>query len=234
MTEVPVCQCPQPTDFCDVFQRRMKGRLWELCSGNCPASRPCSAELSQSYREKWAREAADVKDLIQSDFKVFLADLKAIGGTDACTSREVAKLGITGDPGIALSELHRSHPEVAVRAAKWILAGRPMPGTHVPTVTSRRQRLAEEVDAWIAAGRPLCADAELDARLAACGTCLAFKDGRCLDCGGCGLRRAPLLARAFTVATGRGDIPGKAEMRTAKCPRERWPVLQQPPPATTP
>lgn len=216
------CQCPG-AGFCSRFGRKMVGRRYELCSG-----KNCTPAQSEAYREKWDREAAPVLALIaDGTTKIYLADFHAIGGTEECTAREIAAQGVTGDPGITLADLYETHPEVAARAAKWIKAGKPKPGTE-EQVVSKRKSLEMEVDAWIAAGKPICSDAELAGRLAECDACSFFKEGKCLKCG-CSLKKAPLLARVYTVATGRGDIPGKAEMRTATCPENKWPVLSNPP-----
>jgi hypothetical protein len=56
--------------------------------------------------------------------KVYFADMLSIGGTIACTTAEVKKLGISGDPGITLTELSKTHPDAALRAARMLAAKR--------------------------------------------------------------------------------------------------------------
>lgn len=224
------CQCPI-AGFCDRYHRNMVGRLHQICSGQAAGVSP---EKCEAYRAKWDREATPIKALLADNAtKVFLADLAAIGGKPECTAREVAKLGITGDPGITLAELHKTHPEIAVRAAKWIAKGKPMPGNdQKPTgALAKVSALEKELQKWEAAGKPLTTADELAARLAICPPCESFKDGKCAACGGCGLKQAPFLARAYGILTGRGDVPGKAEMRTATCPKKKWPELTMAVPA---
>src|SRR5262245_25987375 len=53
MTELATeCKCTGPGE-CPVYKRTMRLREWELCSGNCPASRPCSDEVRSKYRRLW-------------------------------------------------------------------------------------------------------------------------------------------------------------------------------------
>ena len=40
------CVCEAP-GFCERFVQPMPGRLWELCSGKCPAERPCPDEATR-------------------------------------------------------------------------------------------------------------------------------------------------------------------------------------------
>lgn len=48
------CQCPLPTEFCPVFKAPMRGRKWEICSGNCPPQRPAPLpEVRLAYLELW-------------------------------------------------------------------------------------------------------------------------------------------------------------------------------------
>lgn len=49
------CECL--TDgYCRRWNREMVGRARELCSGDCPESRPCSDTLRLQHRRKWAKE----------------------------------------------------------------------------------------------------------------------------------------------------------------------------------
>src|SRR5262249_47235327 len=57
MSHSEPCSCSTP-GFCPRYQRRMIGRLYELCSGHCPAERPCTEEMSMAYRAIWDAEAA--------------------------------------------------------------------------------------------------------------------------------------------------------------------------------
>lgn len=188
--------------------------------------------------------------LTDSHTKVYIADLMAIGGTEECTATEVEKLGIHGDPGITLTELYKTHPAIAVRLARWIHAGRPDGGgtkrskPTAPPIAQQIVTLAQELDVWIAAGRPLTTQEQHDARQLGCETdgtgdrshapCAYFEDGRCMACG-CAAESAPVLAKAFSFATGRGgEVPGMWWMATKECPRDPpvWkslPVLSNPP-----
>lgn len=54
------CECAGPGD-CPVYDKPMSGREWELCSGRCPAIRPCPDETRQRYKDHWAAVKAGVK-----------------------------------------------------------------------------------------------------------------------------------------------------------------------------
>lgn len=51
------CRCPTESAAHETGCQRAGcltvGRLWELCSGQCPPERPCREGLSESYRELW-------------------------------------------------------------------------------------------------------------------------------------------------------------------------------------
>lgn len=49
------CRCPDAlsAQSCNRAGMPMSLRLYELCSGNCPPSRPCSAQDSAAYRALW-------------------------------------------------------------------------------------------------------------------------------------------------------------------------------------
>lgn len=47
------CRCPAPNPECRRAGAPTVGRLWELCSNNCPAERPCPDGLSEQYRALW-------------------------------------------------------------------------------------------------------------------------------------------------------------------------------------
>ncbi len=98
-------------------------------------SRTIAPELQAKHDAARDRRQAAVDALVNdadATSSVNIADLIAIGGTAECTAAEVAKLGITGDPGITLSKLATTHPDTANIAARWILAGRPKPGSTKP------------------------------------------------------------------------------------------------------
>ena len=230
MTPDP-CHCSGPNATCHRAGVPMTNRrLWEHCSGQYPTERPCGPVSSEAHRTRWDQAAATpfrqaVETLLTDGVtKVYRADLLIIGGNESCTDTETAKLGITGDPGITLTQLNTTHPEIAFRAARWIAAGRPTSGKVedpkivLPTVAQQVATLAQEIDAWIAAGKPLCTQEQHDARKDLCAPCAYFQNDRCLACG-CYGEAAPLLAKAFAAVTGRGiDVPGMWWMATKKCP----------------
>ena len=47
------CLCPAPNRLCLRAGVPMIGHLWERCSGQCPPERPCTPELSESFRRLW-------------------------------------------------------------------------------------------------------------------------------------------------------------------------------------
>lgn len=47
------CKCPVPNNECFRAGVPMIGRLWEMCSNNCPSERPCTAKQSEEYRKLW-------------------------------------------------------------------------------------------------------------------------------------------------------------------------------------
>jgi hypothetical protein len=47
------CRCPVANEDCRRAGHPMVGRLYELCSGNCPPESPCSPALSEQYRSLW-------------------------------------------------------------------------------------------------------------------------------------------------------------------------------------
>ena len=55
------CKCPMPNPDCRRAGVPMLGRLWELCSGQCPPERPCSGALSNQYRSLWDTQASGAR-----------------------------------------------------------------------------------------------------------------------------------------------------------------------------
>ena len=53
------CQCERP-GFCEVFQRPMTLRLWQLCSANCSKHAPCTHVMVEEYRDFFFRKYLDV------------------------------------------------------------------------------------------------------------------------------------------------------------------------------
>lgn len=56
MIELAQCRCSGP-GHCPVYDRTMRRREWELCSGQCPDSRPCDdPEVRKGYATMWSGE----------------------------------------------------------------------------------------------------------------------------------------------------------------------------------
>jgi hypothetical protein len=55
---VSKCTCTGPNPDCRRAGQPMVGRLYELCSGNCPTERPCPPELCERYRIMWDNKPA--------------------------------------------------------------------------------------------------------------------------------------------------------------------------------
>ena len=49
------CICSAP-GFCEQFQMAQSQRTYEICSGKCPKSRPCTKLVTASYQRKWLRK----------------------------------------------------------------------------------------------------------------------------------------------------------------------------------
>jgi hypothetical protein len=116
----------------------------KLTAGECHIAmahiRQIVATVKAAQREAVEKLAQQL--LEDGDTKVFFKDLIAIGGTEDCTRKEMASLGITGDPGITLLQLHKTHPLVAIEAAHRLAAER-MPDYQPPSQSVRQRRLAD-------------------------------------------------------------------------------------------
>lgn len=53
MSKPTPCVCPAPNPECRRSGFPGVGRLYEICSGNCPAERPCPPGMSEQYRTAW-------------------------------------------------------------------------------------------------------------------------------------------------------------------------------------
>jgi hypothetical protein len=108
---VQSCRCPEPNPECNRAGIPMVGRMWELCSGKCPAERPCTALMSEQYRALW-------------DGKV---------PPTPTNSGETGKLQITvpqAKPGTKKNKLWKFMGQMysyLEAHARWKLAGSPVP-----------------------------------------------------------------------------------------------------------
>ena len=60
MSKPAPCTCSAP-GYCQRYDRQQVGRLYELCSGNCPAERSCTPEQSEAYRRLWDQQRRGVR-----------------------------------------------------------------------------------------------------------------------------------------------------------------------------
>lgn len=94
---LPACDCAGP-GHCPRYGRKMVGRLYELCSGRCPESRPCPDELRAPYIANWIghEPPRGVRVTVSAprsaggpgtELKALLADLGLVAGGCQCESR---------------------------------------------------------------------------------------------------------------------------------------------------